>query len=81
MGHGLTNGIDMAKRRFKYIYVPVDLKKRSVLTKEQMIDLNVKHESELKVVNFPAFPKGVKPQLSRFWDAMSKQKIFRLRRR
>jgi len=81
MGHGSTNGIDMAKRRIKYIYVPIDLNKRSALSYEQMIELNVKHESELKVVNFPAFPKGITPQISRFWKAMSKQKLYRLRRR
>ena len=81
MGHGSTNGIDMAKRRIKYIYVPVDFDKRSALSYEQMIELNVKHESELKVVNFPAFPKGITPQISRFWKAMSKQKLYRLRRR
>ena len=81
MGHGSTNGIDMAKRRIKYIYVPIDLNQRSALSYEQMIELNVKHESELKVVNFPAFPKGITPQISRFWKAMSKQKLYRLRRR
>ena len=81
MGHGSTNGKDMAKRRIKYIYVPIDLNKRSALSYEQMIELNVKHESELKVVNFPAFPKGITPQISRFWKAMSKQKLYRLRRR
>ena len=81
MGHGSTNGIDMAKRRIKYIYVPVDFNKRSALSYEQMIELNVKHESELRVVNFPAFPKGITPQISRFWKAMSKQKLYRLRRR
>lgn len=81
MGHGSTNGKDMAKRRIKYIYVPVDFDKRSALSFEQMIELNVKHESELRVVNFPAFPKGIKPQISRFWKAMSKQKLYRLRRR
>ena len=81
MGHGSTNGIDMAKRRIKYIYVPIDLNKRSALSYEQMIELNVKHESELRVVNFPAFPKGITPQISRFWKAMSKQKLYRLRRR
>ena len=81
MGHGSTNGIDMAKRRIKYIYVPIDLNKRSALSYEQMIELNVKHEIELKVVNFPAFPKGITPQISRFWKAMSKQKLYRLRRR
>tara|TARA_R110002051_G_C8663743_1_gene489382 strand:+ start:352 stop:606 length:255 start_codon:yes stop_codon:yes gene_type:complete len=80
MGHGSTNGKDMAKRRIKYIYVPVDFDKRSALSFEQMIELNVKHESELRVVNFPAFPKGIKPQISRFWKAMSKQKLYRLRR-
>ena len=71
----------MAKRRIKYIYVPVDFNKRSALSYEQMIELNVKHESELRVVNFPAFPKGITPQISRFWKAMSKQKLYRLRRR
>ena len=81
MGHGSTNGIDMAKRRIKYIYVPIDLNKRSALSFEQMIELNVKHESELRAVNFPAFPKGITPQISRFWKAMSKQKLYRLRRR
>ena len=81
MGHGSTNGIDMAKRRIKYIYVPIDLNQRSALSYEQMIELNVKHESELRVVNFPAFPKGITPQISRFWKAMSKQKLYRLRRR
>ena len=81
MGHGSTKGKDMAKRRIKYIYVPVDFNKRSALSYEQMIELNVKHESELKVVNFPAFPKGITPQISRFWKAMSKQKLYRLRRR
>ena len=81
MGHGSTNGKDMAKRRIKYIYVPIDLNKRSALSYEQMIELNVKHESELRVVNFPAFPKGITPQISRFWKAMSKQKLYRLRRR
>ena len=81
MGHGSTNGKDMAKRRIKYIYVPVDFNKRSALSFEQMIELNVKHESELRVVNFPAFPKGITPQISRFWKAMSKQKLYRLRRR
>ena len=81
MGHGSTNGKDMAKRRIKYIYVPVDFNKRSALSYEQMIELNVKHESELRVVNFPAFPKGITPQISRFWKAMSKQKLYRLRRR
>ena len=81
MGHGSTNGKDMAKRRIKYIYVPIDLNQRSALSYEQMIELNVKHESELRVVNFPAFPKGITPQISRFWKAMSKQKLYRLRRR
>ena len=81
MGHGSTNGKDMAKRRIKYIYVPVDFNKRSALSFEQMIELNVKHESELKVVNFPAFPKGIKPQMSGFWNAMSKRLIYRIRRR
>ena len=78
MGHGSTNGKDMAKRRIR---VPVGFSKRSALSFEQMIELNVKHESELKVVNFPAFPKGITPQISRFWKAMSKQKLYRLRRR
>ena len=78
MGHGSTNGIDMAKRRIR---VPVGFSKRSALSFEQMIELNVKHESELKVINFPAFPKGIKPQMSGFWNAMSKQKLYRLRRR
>ena len=81
MGHGSTNGKDMAKRRIKYIYVPVDFNKRSALSFEQMIELNVKHESELKVINFPTFPKGIKPQMSRFWKAMSKRLIYRNRRR
>ena len=81
MGHGSTNGIDMAKRRIKYIYVPVDFDKRSALSYEQMIELNVKHESELRVIHFPAFPKGITPQISRLWKAMSKQKLYRLRRR
>ena len=78
MGHGSTNGKDMARRRIR---VPVGFSKRSALSFEQMIELNVKHESELKVVNFPAFPKGITPQISRFWKAMSKQKLYRLRRR
>ncbi len=78
MGHGSTNGKDMAKRRIR---VPVGFSKRSALSFEQMIELNVKHESELKVINFPAFPKGIKPQMSGFWNAMSKQKLYRLRRR
>ena len=78
MGHGSTNGIDMAKRRIR---VPVGFSKRSALSFEQMIELNVKHESELRVIHFPAFPKGIKPQMSRFWKAMSKQKLYRLRRR
>ena len=80
MGHGSTNGKDMAKR-IKYIRVPDDFNKKSALSFEQMIELNVKHESELRVVNFPAFPKGITPQISRFWKAMSKQKLYRLRRR
>lgn len=80
MGHDSTNGKDMAKRRIKYIYVPVDFDKRSALSYEQMIELNVKHESELRVIHFPAFPKGIKPQMSGFWNAMSKRLIFRNRR-
>ena len=68
----------MATRRIR---VPVGFSKRSALSFEQMIELNVKHESELKVINFPAFPKGIKPQMSGFWNAMSKQKLYRLRRR
>ena len=80
MGHGSTNGKDMAKR-IKYIRVPDDFNKKSALSFEQMIELNVKHESELRVVNFPAFPKGIKPQMSRFWKAMSKRLIYRNRRR
>ena len=80
MGHGSTNGTDMAKR-IKYIRVPDDFNMKSALSFEQMIELNVKHESELRVVNFPAFPKGITPQISRFWKAMSKQKLYRLRRR
>ncbi len=78
MGHGSTNGKDMARRRIR---VPVGFSKRSALSFEQMIELNVKHESELRVIHFPAFPKGIKPQMSRFWKAMSKQKLYRLRRR
>ena len=78
MGHGSTNGKDMAIRRIR---VPVGFSKRSALSFEQMIELNVKHESELKVINFPAFPKGIKPQMSGFWNAMSKQILYRLRRR
>ncbi len=77
MGHGSTNGKDMARRRIR---VPVGFSKRSALSFEQMIELNVKHESELKVINFPAFPKGIKPQMSRFWKAMSKRLIYRNRR-
>ncbi len=69
----------MAKR-IKFINVPVDFK-RSTLTLEQMIELNVKHESELKVVQFPTFPEGIKPQMSRFWNAMQKRKFFKLRRK
>ena len=80
MGHGSTNGTDMAKR-IKYIRVPDDFNKKSALSFEQMIELNVKHESELRVVNFPAFPKGIKPQMSGFWNAMSKRLIYRNRRR
>ena len=78
MGHGSTNGKDMARRRIR---VPVGFSKRSALSFEQMIELNVKHESELRVIHFPAFPKGIKPQMSKFWKAMSKQKLYRLRRR
>ena len=78
MGHGSTNGKDMARRRIR---VPVGFSKRSALSFEQMIELNVKHESELRVIHFPAFPKGIKPQMSGFWNAMSKQKLYRLRRR
>ena len=43
MGHGSTNGKDMARRRIR---VPVGFSKRSALSFEQMIELNVKHESE-----------------------------------
>ena len=78
MGHGSTNGKDMARRRIR---VPVGFSKRSALSFEQMIELNVKHERELRVIHFPAFPKGIKPQMSGFWNAMSKQKLYRLRRR
>lgn len=77
MGHGSTNGKDMARRRIR---VPDDFNKKSALSYEQMIELNVKHESELKVIHFPAFPKGIKPQMSRFWKAMSKRLIYRNRR-
>jgi hypothetical protein len=69
----------MAKR-IKFINVPVDFK-RSTLTFEQMIELNVNHESELKVVQFPPFPEGIKPQMSRFWNAMQKRKLYKLRRK
>jgi len=73
----LTLRGNMAKR-IKFINVPVDLK-RSTLTTEQMRQLNVKHESELKVVQFPVFPEGISPQMSGFWNAMLKRKHFRLR--
>ena len=67
--------------RIKYIKVPDVFNKRSSLSLTQMLELNITDESQLKVAEIPSFPKGIKPQMSRFWSAMSKRKLFRIRRK
>ena len=55
--------------------------KRSTLTYTQLAELNITDESQLKVAVIPSFPKGIKPKMSGFWSAMSKRKLFRIRRK
>ena len=64
--------------RFKIIK-PIE--KRCRLTLTQLTYLGIQDENDLKVMVIPTFPEGIKPQMSRFWKAMSKRKLFRLRRK
>jgi hypothetical protein len=51
------------------------------MTLAQLVELKIQNATELRVVNIPSLPEGVKPKMSGFWNAMSKRKHFRLRRR
>ena len=67
--------------RIKQVKVPDDFNKRSSLSLTQLIELNITDESQLKVAVIPSFPKGIKPKKSGFLSAMSKRKLFRIRRK
>jgi len=66
--------------RFKY-NESRGLARNSSMTLAQLVELKIQNATELRVVNIPSLPEGVKPKMSGFWNAMSKRKHFRLRRR
>jgi hypothetical protein len=45
----------------------------------QLIELGIEKPQALQVVPIPELPEGISPQMSGFWNAMSKRKHFRLR--
>ena len=66
--------------RFKY-NEPRGLALDTSMSLVQLAELQIQNTTELRVVNIPSLPEGVKPKMSGFWNAMSKRKHFRLRRR
>ena len=51
------------------------------MTIDQLNDLGIAEPCEMRVVKPPSFPEGISPQMSGFWNAMSKRKHFRIRRK
>ena len=71
--------------RFKYHTGIVSVRDNTpalqTMTIDQLNDLGIAEPCEMRVVKPPSFPEGISPQMSGFWNAMSKRKHFRISRK